>query len=362
MAAEIKKLLGCANIGQLAKHIVEAQAMSSFGTSGNYSCAVEDIKFFVKIALYTFLSYDLWKKPGGSKSPVVDAEINIFRAIKTKIIDRGYSPHFIEILAISRCTGVRDFILDKEKCTQMLLGHANNDKRPQSLLCAFASYLDTGMAQDQFAIIFSEFCEFNIKEYIMRYAPLFPSERDLMIQAIIFQIYYTLEVAQRVWPRFRHGDLYVHNIMIKLAHDGAKYLNHRHYLRYKMDNREWNIPFFGFFVKIIDFGHSEIPEEGVISSVRKPSDLWLPDHATFIMSFEGIIIESLFMTDELRAFFGTLNYQHLLPGVAHIYVMRLLKSFATPISAIQTNFGAFETAINEELVIKEYTAPPKRND
>lgn len=356
--AEIKKLLGCANISQLMKRIVGAQAMTTFGRSGNYSCSVSDIKFFVKIALYSLFVHDLWKPPEPPNRMMVDAEIDIMRAIKTRIIDRGYCPHFVEILAVARCDHIEQFIIDREKCTQQQLGRTRRDEYPQSLFCMFLDLIDGGNAIDKFALVFSEFCEFNVKEYIMRYAPSFPSIRDLLIQSIMFQIYYTLMVSQRLWAHFRHGDLFPHNIMIKLAYNGEKYLDKRHYLRYVDGNKVWNVPFFGFFVKIIDFGHSEIPEEGITNSVRRANDLWVSDHITFIVHFEALVLESRFMTDNLRLIFNALNREHFTPLVATVRLMQFKDTFIVPEDALRSVFNMFETEAPQETIIQEYKAPP----
>lgn len=357
--AEIGKLLKCDDLGRLMKRIVGAQAMTTFGRSGNYSCAVDDVKFFVKIALYSLFVHDLWKVPPAPNRMMVDAEIDIMRAIKTKIIDTGYSPHFVEILAVARCDNVNKFIIDREKCTQQQLGRTRRDEYPQSLFCMFLDLIEGGNALDRFALIFSEFCEFNIKEYIMRYSPSFPSIRDLMLQSIIFQVYYTLAVTKRVWTHFRHGDLFPHNIMVKLAYNGEQFLTTRHYLRYKLDGRVWNVPFFGFFVKIIDFGHSDLPEEGVINSVRRAQDIWVPDHISFIVHFEALVSEAQFMTNNLRLLFDALNRERLTPLVSAIRLIQFQHKFREPLSAIKLAFNMFEVDVDQKLVIQEYKAPPQ---
>jgi hypothetical protein len=353
-----KGILGCENISQLMKRIVSAQSLTTFGRSGNYGCALGDVKFFVKIALYSLFVHDLWKKPPPPTSMMVDAEINMMRAIKTRIIDRGHCPHFVEILAISRCENIAQYVLDKDKCEQQQLGRVRADNHPQSLFCTFLDSVAEGKALDKFALVFSEYCEFNIKEFLMRYAPLFPSVRDTMIQSILFQVYYSLFVAQRLWPHFRHGDLLPHNIMVKVAHVSEEYLTRRHYLQYEIDGRVWNVPFFGFFIKIIDFGHGEIPEEGIINSVRRAGDAWIPDHIAFITNFESMVYEAQFMSPELRLMFNALNREHLTPIVSAAQLIRLESTFETPVEAIESAFSMLSVEVEPELIIHKYNAPP----
>lgn len=354
----ISSLLGCGDISRLMKHIVSAQSMSSFGLSGNYSCAFGTIKFFVKIALYPLFPQDLWKIPESPKKIMVDAEIDVMRAIKTRIIDRGYTPHFVEILAVAKCDDVSAQIEDKGKCEQQRIGRSKPDQYPPSLFCRFLDLIEGKVAINKFAIVFSEFCEFNVKEYITRYAPVFPAERDLLILSFVFQILFTLEITQRVWSSFRHGDLLPHNLMVKLIDNAEQYMMSRHFLRYKIDGKEFNVPFFGIFLKIIDFGHSEIPDEGIISSIVRAGDNWLPDYITFIIYFEELITGAGFMSPTLDKLFHILNPERIPSSVLAVNILKQRDKFLTPKSALKSHlFSMFETQANEESIVAEYIAP-----
>ena len=188
----------------------------------------------------------------------------------------------------------------------------------------------------------------------MRYSPAFPAIRDTMISSIMFQIYYTLAVAQRTWTGFRHGDLLPHNIMVKLADGGEKFIEREHYLQYSLDDTVWNVPFYGFFVKIIDFGHSEIPEEGLLNSVKRAGDNWVPDHIAFIIHFEAIIQEAHFMTARLRKIFNVLNHAALNAQVSGIRLIQLANQFEAPEPALHRVFNAFETEVPQELIMQRY--------
>jgi hypothetical protein len=360
-AEEVSKIIGCENIAQLMKHIVDAQSLATFGRSGNYSCAIGDVPFFVKIALYYLFVHDLWEVPEAPARMIVDVEIDVMRAIKERIIDKGYTPHFAEILYVSKCDNISKFIRDLPKCDEQLAGHVRGDNYPQSLLCSFTDLVRGKNALDKFALIFSESCEFHIKEFIVRYSPVFPSVRDIMIQAIMFQVYYTLEVATRVWSKFRHGDLLPHNIMVKLAHHGEKYLEPRRYLRYELDHNVWNVPFFGFFVKIIDFGHSSIPNEGIESSIKRAGDLWVPDRVAFTVHFSALIEEAQFMSEKLRSLFKAIDTQLLTPNVSQYRLVEASAKFRSTYSILQ-QFLLFETAVDEKDVLHKYRGPPARSE
>lgn len=354
----VTNVLGCNNIKNLMKTILVAQSLKTFGVSGNYICKIENLQFFVKIALYPLFPHDQWKLPPPTKNIVVDAEINIMRAIASRIIATGISPHFVEILAVARCTDVSQYIIDANRCNQQLLGNIAADDYPQSLFCSFSDLIATNHAIDKFALIFSELCDMSIRDYFARYMPLFPTTRDTLISGMIFQIYYSLAAINRVWPTFRHGDMLAHNIMIKLTDDGDKYANGTHYLQYRIDDKIWNVPFFGIYIKIIDFGHSEIPEEGIISSIQRPGNIWILDHIAFITSFQSMAAELKYVSPELQKLFNNLNPLQLSSNTSPLKLSQLASSFPKPLDALQRGFfDQFSTDVNKELIIHQYTSP-----
>jgi serine/threonine protein kinase len=182
--------------------------------------------------------------------------------------------------------------------------------------------------------------------------------RDNVIIGIIFQIYYTLAATHRVWAQFRHGDLLPHNIRIKMMDDGHMYADGSHYLQYRLDDHVWNVPFYGFFVKIIDFGHSEIPEEGIISSVKHAKDLWIADYVAFIINFEAMLEEAKIISPLINGILKAINTKHLTQLTSPLQLTQLAHTVKTPELALDSNiFSMFEVKVDEELVFKRYTAP-----
>lgn len=361
----IADLLGCDNIQNLMKKIVVAQSLTTFGRSGNYVCRVNDIEFFVKIALYPLLPHNQWKVPPESERIVVDAEIDIMRAIKTRIIDTGISPHFIEILAVAKCEDVAKYVQDKDRCEQQLVGTIPGDAYPSSLFCTFMDMIASGDSIDKFALIFSEKCKINLHDFLSWHIPIFPPLHDSVIISILFQIYYTLASTRRIWKNFRHGDLLPHNIMIKImSFDNNRAIEQKqHYLQYKMDRSTWNVPFFGFFIKIIDFGHGEIPEEGIISSLKRANDLWVPDHILFIIHIEALLQELNLITPNIRIVLNILNSSHLSIYTSYVKLVKLASRVIDPEDALNKFhvFSQFETKVDKDLIIHKYNAPEKRD-
>ena len=56
--------------------------------------------------------------------------------------------------------------------------------------------------------------------------------------------------------------------MLKTDHTFNFDINNVQYLAFSDEGKTWFVPFFGFIVKIIDFGYSSIPELGIISTIN----------------------------------------------------------------------------------------------
>lgn len=347
---KLKDLLGCGNWATLMQHIVVAGSPDSFGHFGTYICEYDGISFFVKFAAYDNLEYDGRKPPPEGCQYPANAEINVMRAIKTRIIDRGYTPHFIEILAAYNCD--LDTILASQSdsvqpewveeqakfaetkikahqiCDAKLQDEEQIDICPTSILCLIRERAVQHVARNHIALIFSELCSIPLPIFIAKHLPPLPNQQNEVLTEVIFQIYYTLTVATRVWPGFCHGDLgNLFNIMIKYDEiqsqsDPVDHPVLRYIIRNRSDSREYvfDVPFRGYFVKIIDFGHSKIPEEGIISAVEQNrperANLFVEDHLEFIAGLQFAIMndeqnraKSLFQQN-IFAPLNPLNIEH----------------------------------------------------
>ena len=214
---KLKDLLGCGNIANLAKHIILAKWSDTFGRAGLYWCEYDGISFFVKIAPYNNLEYDKRQPPPQGFMPSVDAEISALRAIKTRVIDVGHTPHVAEILAAFICPGVAKLIKDKEQCKRRTEGEEAIDDMPPSLLCLFQELIARGHSLDKVALVFMEECNMPLPVFMEHHLPVATIPRDRMLMAFAFQVYYTFLVLVRIWPGFAHGDMTnMANLMIKI--------------------------------------------------------------------------------------------------------------------------------------------------
>jgi hypothetical protein len=130
-------------------------------------------------------------------------------------------------------------------------------------------------------------------------------------------------------------------------------------LEYAIGNSRWILPFFGFFVKIIDFGHSEIPEEGIHSSIKRPLNYWAPDHITFITSFEDILAKLVSpFSFQLEALFQHLNPARIGVNTDAAVIREYEDQFPQPYDALHlADFSIFEIRPDPKRVIAKYSTP-----
>lgn len=359
----VRKILGADGLSHLAQYIVTSRASDTFGASFVYGCSIGEIHFFIKMAPYLTLSHNLWKPPRAPKYAIVDAEIAMMRAIKNDIIRAGYTPHYAELLAAVHHSGISARITETERarCDQVHLARAERGVTPQAALCAFEGLHKGRIATDEFALIFSEQCDEPLIEHLTFHDPIFASDRAEQIMSFIFQIYWTLAVTTRVWPNFRHGDLFMRNIMtIAIREPEHAHSRAPQYLQYKIDDRVFNVPFFGGIAKIIDFGHGQIPDIGIISSHEIPLAEWVPDHVTFIADICQLIFARPRVQSSMpRAFLDAINPENITSRVRMSVLLEHAASIPTPEQAIAKGiFGAFETTVPDSAIIRKYIAPP----
>lgn len=352
----IRSILSCDGIRILPKYITKARALTTSSVSGHYLCAVGAHKFFVKITLHSIPPQLPRKHPSRT---TVYVDVDCMRAIKKRIIDTGYSPHFAEILGIVHCEGVRKYIESAADCRDLSRGYIKSDSYPSLLLCDFLDFCEMGYANDKFTVSFVEACDLTLTDYFTSYLPILPREQSVTILTIAFQVIYSLHVAQMIWKGFRHNDLHSDNIMIQI-YDDKRAVGHTkpQYLRYDLGNNDvFYIPFGGYFVKIIDFGNAEIPEEGILKSAALRSIHVLPDHIRFILNFCELINERGLarMFNQFLRYLNPLNYNLS----THVSVMmRDVDSFPTIAQILHSNFfDAFREVVKDKYIFANYHVP-----
>jgi len=322
-------------------------AYSTVGTSVNYYCSVDGAVFFVKVS-----PHRLHKPENATFMP--RTEISVMRVLKHYIIDRGLSPHIVEILAQFDCTGISKYITNGDQCMREQLNQTSRSFDIASVMCRFSELIDEDVLADSFSVLFAEYCNMVLDDFLHIHPPIIPHDRDILIASIIFQIYYTLAVICDVLPSFRHGDLFLHNIMLIIdpnSADDSSYAGK--YLRYTRNNRIWNVPFLGFYIKIIDFGYSEITSLGInrAHTFGPRAD----DHINFITSLERFINDNpIYESSFIDALLRGLG-QRIMSPITPAAAASIRSKYQTPTEALDTDiFNIFEANVDDSKVINSY--------
>jgi serine/threonine protein kinase len=300
----------------------------------------------------------------------VDAEINILRAVKTCLIDPGITPHIVEILAAYICPRVAALIKDKKQCKRLVEGEEPIDDTPQSLLCILQELIARGHSLDRVALVFMEECQISLPEFMEHHLPATVSARDELLTTFVFQVYYTLLALTRTWSNFAHGDLTnLANLMIKFTGDSLPEwsVNGGYFLRYIVPGagagtRTFDIPYHGLIIKLIDFGHSKIPEEKIVSAVEQNrperANEFIPDYIEFIYTFERQFVDLGLPTQSLKSLFETLNPR----GIKKEMALRVQIDLAGKSPALEESMtvSAFDTFLtkddHENRILQTYRA------
>jgi hypothetical protein len=328
---------------------------ATYGKSHGYQIKLDRAEIFVKMAPYIFLSFDRWKPPSMS---TVEIEITMLCAIKRAIIDAGLSPHFCEIFAFSRHRGIAAHIGNMPLCARAIRD-ASLRTEPEASACDMYDMNLGGQSDDRFAIIITEDCGMPITKYMHTYASPSRVERDRDFTAWMFQGYFSILVARRTWSSFRHGDLSIANLLISNPAAFAPYRRDLRYLQYVVDNHTYNVPTYGDILKIIDFGHGTLTEEGAISPIAMPGDVWVDDHIMFIAAMNTLMLTFAEMPGQ--EVMSKINPSRLTTAHTRNAVMQYAKYTLDPEQAFAENvFSMFAVEVAQDKIIKKYTAPAKR--
>lgn len=125
------------------------------------------------------------------------------------------------------------------------------------------SELDNNGGYDEIAIV-------HMKEYYGFLSNLYKSPSmngfyEIMINSALFEVAFFYFKIKKYLPGFKHNDLHMENIMI----DPREQVESLMYTKYEDDEGNvFYVPYFGYELKIIDLGLSELPEYGIESVLK----------------------------------------------------------------------------------------------
>lgn len=293
------KIFNCKKFEPFINSIVEVLSFRGISMSHFYICEIEGVRFLTKLSFYRKTAPELYKGTSKNTIPQIEAEIRILQLLRDNIINKGISPCILELVYEKRCSGVSSAV-NRKKCKDISFGGENSvHDSVEQIICLYGDMVQRGLAHDKCAFVVLERCDITLDEYLRK---MYNTPTNVAVfKSILFQIIYTLYAITAVYPKFRHQDLHTENVMLKIdykykfdparpkymkfivhsrkdrastkstdrtsKHGGKKDSSTNSTDSTDSTDRVFYVPYFGIIAKIIDFGFSQIPEEGVISNV-----------------------------------------------------------------------------------------------
>lgn len=277
----IKSLFNCHNIHTFLSTVVTYMDIRGYSPSYFFVCKVENVTFITKLIIYKKAIRELYnvndivpsvaRKIGGQNLKLMhqaDAEIQILEVFRDLFIYKDITPCLLEMIYYKICSN--ELPITERECQSLMKQYTKNStfsqvQNVEFTFCELANQIRAGIASNKYAFIVMEKCNYTLRAFLVKIL-ISPLGVDI-VKSLLFQLIYTLYCIKKVFPKFQHHDLHVDNVMIKVDPD-YQFLNDRPtYLSFIVGDKQYNSPYFGFIVKIIDFGFSTIPELGFVSDI-----------------------------------------------------------------------------------------------
>lgn len=257
------KIFNCRNFEAFINSIVEILNYKGISMSSFYICEIAGTRFLTKLSFYRKSPPELYNRTAKKSLPQVDAEVMILEVLRKNIIRKGVSPCILELVYEKRCSNVTSSV-NRKKCNEVsALPHNTPYENVTQLLCLYSDLVSRGLALDKCAFIVLEKCDITLDEYLRK--TMNTPTSITLFRSLLFQIIYTLYAICKIYPKFRHYDLHTENVMLKIDYSYKFDPANPKYMQFEFEGATRYVPYFGIIVKIIDFGFSQIPEEGIIS-------------------------------------------------------------------------------------------------
>jgi len=341
--------------------------------------------FIMKITAHRKTEIEIYSRKSTQAAGTMntaEAETRVMLLLKKHFIDTGITPHLAEILDHRMCVLTE---LVKSIGTPCSAAYKQMPafpppgmvRSPQEIICEYAERIDLGFYEDRASIVFLEHCGYMSLHNVFEHgiATGYANALDTL-RGILFSIVFTLTAITDKFPLFRHGDLHAGNIMILNDMRFVVDPHHTQFVRYRRGGDEWLVPFRGAWIKIIDFGYSQIPEEDVISDQRRdPLDV-LKMHLSdihYLLYYIRQNCMTLLRSNPLaevldRELFQPMDPQQIRDN--HAGIAETLKRAKDPLTYPQilacSAFDAFKITAEKKLpdapIYQTFEAPPAARD
>lgn len=268
-------IFNCNDLSDFVASIVKVFPYEGVSKSRFYLCEYEGVRFLTKLCHYYKNMPELYERSEGTV-PTVDAEIKILHILMDKFTATNLTPCILEIVYSKVCTDVSKLTPGSLECERLMMKSRDFGLKDSvnNIFCRFNAMVKEGLAHDKCAFLVLDRCDITLEDFLLRNISI--PVNAAIFKSLLFQIVHCIWVINKVYKKFRHYDLHTENIMLKFDSNYKFRTDNPKYLVFTIDGETYSIPYFGIIPKIIDFGFSIIPEEGVISVVYKdPKQMYL---------------------------------------------------------------------------------------
>lgn len=258
-------IFNCSNLADFISTIVAVLPYKGVSMSRFYICEYEGVRFLTKFCFYQKSSPEIYGKATKGMVSHIDAEINILITFKEKVINKNITPCILELVYETTCEGISKLTPKEKICERLMIDYCETlpEDDVEQLVCKYNELVKNGLAHDKCAFLVLEKCDMSLDIYLRK--NINTSVSLAVFKSLLFMIIYTIYALNRIYPRFRHFDLHTENIMLKFDPNYKFKATNPKFLLFTIDGETYSVPYFGIIPKIIDFGFSSLPEEGIIS-------------------------------------------------------------------------------------------------
>lgn len=264
-------------------------------------------RHLAKITPYRIHAPELYEGKSDTQDDV-DSEIKTLQLLHEHITAVGISPCVVRLISHRVCSGLVSIVKKSntpcDRALKDLRTHVSED--PGDVItqnfCAWAAEVRRGMYKDRVAVELLERCDYTFADYFQNYKDA-PAE-FVILKSIIFMVVFTLAKILQIYPDFRHHDLHLNNVMIKI--ENYKWdPRHPKFVVFRDNTTHFAVPYFGIMPRIIDYGFATIPSEHIRPTIMtrdkmRRADDFQSDIAEFMFHLYGYMWNAHNVTTLLR--------------------------------------------------------------
>lgn len=344
-------IFSCEDITRFIDSIVNILPYRGYSNSRFFTCELNNIRFLTKLCFYHKSQPELYDATSEGSSHQTDAEIRILDLFRRRLIDENITPCILELIYSHECPSIEQLYPSEDECEIVMRDYRNTavDSNVYDMLCGYRESVRAGLAFDRAAFLVLERCDMTLEDYLQKSVNT-PVSLSIL-KTLLFQIIYTVWAICRLWPRFSHLDLHTENIMLKFDSRYRFQATDPKFIVFFVDGRRYTVPYFGIIPKLIDFGFSSVPEEGIISNITDDRLMMSSRGGNDLIYLFHWIQRSLFGDEPKRDRVREL-LTSLVTDEAYIYAVDL-KRADLPTAHEMLIGGVFDEYVNFE-------APPER--